>query len=338
MGYELGILDQSPIFPGENATDAFKSTIELAKDAEAWGYKRFWVSEHHNMEKVAGSSPEILISHLLAQTEKINIGSGGVMLQHYSPYKVTESFHVLASLAPGRVDLGIGKAPGGFDLSTKALQYGTLNDGTDFNERYTFVKQLIDEEVPKAHPFKGIRAMPQPVIKPDLFLLGGSANSAELAAELDTYFVFARFLNSDEETLKKAAETYRTIYPKGKFIVAVAVLAAESDEEADKLAKDLKLYQVIFEDGRKLLVQSKEQIDALAKQTTEAFHVVEKEVAIITGTAESIKKELDILHRAYDVDEFILHTPLRKEIERKISFELLSPEKNGINKRKKVSN
>ncbi|MEI3607733.1 LLM class flavin-dependent oxidoreductase [Pseudogracilibacillus sp. SE30717A] len=338
MGYELGILDQSPIFPGKHATDAFKSTIELAKDAEDWGYKRFWVSEHHHMKNVAGSSPEIMIAHLLAQTENINIGSGGVMLQHYSPYKVTENFYVLSSLAPGRVDLGIGKAPGGFDLSTKALQYGTLNNGSDFNERYTFVKQLIDEEIPKGHPLEGIKVMPEPIIKPDVFLLGGSANSAELAAKLQTHFVFARFLNSDDEALKAASQTYRNMYPEGKLIVAVAVLAADSNKEADDLAKELKLYQVIFEKGRKLLVQSAEQVNALKRQTTESFEVIEKEVAIIKGTSEKIKSELDFLHKTYDIDEFILHTPLQKEDERKKSFKLLRPNRIGNNNRKQVSN
>src|SRR5690625_1883605 len=158
MTYKIGILDQSPIFPQSTSFDALQHTIEFAQAAEEWGYHRFWVSEHHNMVNVAGSSPEILIAHLLAQTEKINIGSGGVMLQHYSPYKVAENFHVMSTLAPGRVDLGIGRAPGGFDLTTRALQYGHGKTAVDFNEKITFLKQIIDQSIREDHPFAHLRA------------------------------------------------------------------------------------------------------------------------------------------------------------------------------------
>lgn len=122
MSFTLGILDQSIVFPGQSAAEALKNTVEVAKLAESLGYDRFWVAEHHDSEGVAGSSPEVLVSYLLAQTQKIRIGSGGVMLQHYSPYKVAENFNVLATLAPGRVEIGIGRAPGGLPRSTKALQ------------------------------------------------------------------------------------------------------------------------------------------------------------------------------------------------------------------------
>ena len=124
MTLKLSILDLSPLYDSETAAQAFQRTIELAQKAEEWGYHRFWVSEHHGSDRVVGSSPEVLISHLLAKTERIRVGSGGVMLQHYSPYKVVENFNVLASLAPGRVDLGIGRGPGGMPQSTRALQQG----------------------------------------------------------------------------------------------------------------------------------------------------------------------------------------------------------------------
>lgn len=327
MPYQLGILDQSPIFPNETSSDAFKHSIKFAQDAEKWGYKRFWLSEHHNMENVAGSSPEILISHLLAYTEKINIGSGGVMLQHYSPYKVVENFHVLASLTPGRVDLGVGKAPGGFDLSTKALQYGTVNDGSDFNERLAFIKQLIDDNIPTDHPLANIKAKPKPIIKPDIYLLGGSENSAKYAAELEIDFVFARFLNNNEEDLQNAARIFKEIYSKGKLIVAVAVLAAETTEKAAALASELSLYEVTFSTGRSLLVQSFQQVEELQRQTKETFDVKPKQMNILTGTAEEIKSELDVLHARYKIDEFILHTPLTKLEERYDSFKRLSPKR-----------
>ena len=147
MSYKLSILDQSPIFPGDTAATALQKTVLLAQKAEEWGYSRFWVSEHHHTVQLAGSSPEVLIAYLAARTNKIKVGSGGVMLQHYSPYKVAENFHVLSNLAPGRVDLGVGKAPGGLPLSTKALQYGTVNDGKDFPERLSFLRELIENSI-----------------------------------------------------------------------------------------------------------------------------------------------------------------------------------------------
>src|SRR5690625_4649463 len=246
MTYKIGILDQSPIFPQSTSFDALQHTIEFAQAAEEWGYHRFWVSEHHNMVNVAGSSPEILIAHLLAQTEKINIGSGGVMLQHYSPYKGAENFHVMSTLAPGRVDLGIGRAPGGFDLTTKALQYGTNNGHVDFNEKLIFLKQLIERTIPEDHEFAKLKATPEPDIKPDIYFLGGSANSARFAAELEIDFVFARFLNNNNKDLREAGALFKERHPDGKFIVAVTVLATESESDAIRLAEDLKLYQVTY--------------------------------------------------------------------------------------------
>src|SRR3954452_25486590 len=156
MSYQLSILDQSPITTGTTASDALQKTVQLAQKAEEWGYSRFWVSEYPHTELLAGSSPEVLISYVLARTNSIRVGSGGVMLQHYSPYKVAENFHVLSNLAPGRVDLGTAQAPGGLPLSTKALQYGTMNDGKDFEERLSFLKKLIEDSVDEEHPLSGI--------------------------------------------------------------------------------------------------------------------------------------------------------------------------------------
>ncbi|MCF3943714.1 LLM class flavin-dependent oxidoreductase [Oceanobacillus alkalisoli] len=325
MSYQLGILDQSPVFEGKTATDALQDTIQLVKKAEAWGYSRFWVAEHHHMEQVAGSSPEVLISHLLAHTSSIQIGSGGVMLQHYSPYKVAENFNLLASLAPGRVDLGIGKAPGGLPLSTRALQHGNLKNGNDFNERLTFLRDLIDDSIKNSHPLAGIQALPKPEKKPEIYLLGGSTVSATFAADLGVNFVFAGFLNSDEELLQETVRTYKDNFNEGKCIVALAVLAAPTQQEAEELAKDHKLYILHLHDGRTLTVQSKEQVQAYKSQAEGPFEVEEKAADIIAGTKEFVNGELNRLHETYKIDEFILHTPLRKKEERLRSFQLLSP-------------
>ncbi|WP_160719331.1 LLM class flavin-dependent oxidoreductase [Bacillus sp. USDA818B3_A] len=325
MSYKLSILDQSPIFPGTNASHALKQTVLLAQKAEEWGYNRFWVSEHHNAEQLAGSSPEVLISYLLAQTKTIHIGSGGVMLQHYSPYKVAENFHVLSNLAPGRVDVGIGKAPGGLPLSTKALQYGTVNDGKDFSERLSFLIDLIKNKVNSGHPLAGIQATPIPQEKPEIFLLGASTNSARLAAELGISFVFAKFINSDNQVLENAAKLYREIFPEGRLIISLAVIAAPTQTEAEQLTSNRKIVKVHLQSGRSVTVQTIEQAEVFGKQSGEPYEITEQEADIIAGSPGLVNEVLYKLHKTYQVDEFILHTPIEKEVERIQSFQLLSP-------------
>ncbi|MFE4812125.1 LLM class flavin-dependent oxidoreductase [Peribacillus simplex] len=325
MSYKLGILDQSPIFPGASAFDALQQTINLARHAEEWGYTRFWVSEHHHAEQLAGSSPEVLISYLLAQTKSIRVGSGGVMLQHYSPYKVAENFHVLSNLSPGRVDLGIGKAPGGLPLSTKALQFGTVNDGKDFEERLSFLKKIIENSVNETHPLAGIQATPLPSEKPEMFLLGASTDSARLAAELGIDYVFARFINSNETVLEDASHIYQSINPSGSFKVSVSVIAAPTQQEAEQLTGDQKIVKVHLQSGRSVTVQTLEQAELFGKQSGESYEIEEQDSNIIAGTPSYVKEVLTNLHEKYGVDEFILHSPILKEAERFRSFQLLSP-------------
>ncbi|MEB2278933.1 LLM class flavin-dependent oxidoreductase [Lysinibacillus xylanilyticus] len=326
MSYSLGILDQSPIIEDATNEQTLQKTVALAQKAEQLGYSRFWVSEHHNTDTLAGSSPEVLVSYLLAKTKSINIGSGGVMLQHYSPYKVAENFHVLASLEPGRVDLGIGKAPGGLPLSTKALQYGTHNnDENDFKERLTFLQQLIEQTVLAEYELYGVQATPIPKVKPALFLLGASPQSATLAGTLGIAFVFARFINSDNDVLAQAATAYRSHHPNGHFAVSIAALAAPTKEEAKALIGDQKITKVHLASGKSLTLQSVELAEKFGQESGESFTVKQYDADILCGTPDDIKTILDDYHVRYQIDEFILHTPVLKEFERERSFELLSP-------------
>ena len=162
VGLKLSILDQSPVNQAETGVEAFEHTVELAQKAEEWGYQRFWVAEHHGSNRVMGSSPEVLIDHLLAKTTRIRVGSGGVMLQHYSPYKVAENFNVLASLAPGRVDLGIGRGPGGLPRSTRALQQETGYGENPFLEKLLELKRFLHNQLEDDHPLHGLQASPVP--------------------------------------------------------------------------------------------------------------------------------------------------------------------------------
>lgn len=325
MGYKISLLDQSPIFENESAFDSLQYTVQLAQSAEKWGYHRFWVSEHHNAERLAGSSPEVLISYLLAKTKKIRIGSGGVMLQHYSPYKVAENFNVLASLEPGRVDLGVGKAPGGLPLSTKALQYGTVNDGHDFEGRLTLLGQILENKIPDGHPFSGVKASPNPPERPGYYLLGASANSAELAAKNGWNFVFAHFINSDIGKWEEAVQTYQRLQTNGTLVMALSVFAAASQKEAEERTANQIVHKVLLKSGRSVTVQSFEQAEQFGRQSGEEFQIKEQKISTIAGTPSYIQEVLNHYHQAYGVKEFILHTPVEDRHARFQSFQLLSP-------------
>ena len=234
MSYRISILDKSPLAPGETAAQALARTLTLAQQAERWGYHRFWIAEHHNAEQLASPSPELLIAWILGQTRQIRVGSGGVMLQHYSPYKVAENFNLLASIAPGRVDIGVGKAPGGLPLATRALQQGIHQ-----HEKGSFAEQLTQLDnwltLTESQGEESLRATPIPPRRADGFLLGASVESARLAASLDWNFVFAAHLNGDKNLLQEVLTNWREL-SRREVIVAVQVIVARDAASAADLA------------------------------------------------------------------------------------------------------
>lgn len=333
MNYKISLLDQSPVLNQESNEATLARTVKLAQDTEKLGYHRFLVSEHHNSSEVAGSSPEVLVSYLLAKTEKIRIGSGGVMLQHYSPYKVAENFNVLASLAGDRVDLGIGKAPGGLPLSTKALQYKKVSTENDFYERLSLLNQFINNTVPENHELAELKAAPIPKVKPEIILLGASRGSAEDAAKLGISFAYAQFFNSNDEELEAAVKAYREHFPSGRFILGVNVIASIDEQKAKDFAAGQTLYKVHLASGKRLTLVTEEQAEKLGRESGESFTIEKHEPNVISGTPVQIKEKLDELHTKYGVDEFIYHTPVLNEEVRNESFQLISPtnlEKLGI--------
>lgn len=325
MAYTLGILDQSPVFNGETNEQTLARTVELAILAEKLGYEKFWVSEHHNTPELAGAAPEALIAYLLAKTSTIKIGSGGIMIQHYSPYKVAETFHVLQSLAPSRVELGVGKGPGGLPLSTKALQNGTLQGFEQFEEKFTQLNAYLQDQLPLDHPLYGVHATPLPQTPIDVTLLGASVASAAIAKKHRVNFSFANFFNSDETVLAEAAKVYKENNPTGRFILAVSVVAAETTQQAQHIVDDYKIFKVHLKSGRSVTVKTEEAGHEFARQAGEDYELVAQRPSFIVGTAEEVKTQLDELHKLYDVDEFILHTPVEDPTARMRSFELLSP-------------
>ncbi|CAN7712198.1 LLM class flavin-dependent oxidoreductase [Paenibacillus sp. LjRoot56] len=328
MGIKLSILDQSVVFPGETAYDAFQHTIELVQKAESLSYNRFWVSEHHDSEQVAGSSPEVLISHLLAKTERIRIGSGGIMLQHYSPYKVAENFNVLASLAPGRVDLGIGRAPGGLPRSTKALQQG-ITEAATLTEKLEDLQQFVKNQLHDEHPLKGLKVSPIPSVPVEIYILGASAASAQSAAEAGLPYVFAQFINGDQAIAEAAFDAYHQHFntDKGtqpKLLLALSLIVADTEEEAIELAGEYKNVKIHLENGKTLTVGTLEQAEEYGRQTQAKFTVEEKQAEITKGTKETVRQKLIEIQQKYNIDEFIVTTSVKDFSKRLRSFELLS--------------
>jgi len=327
MTLKLGILDQSIVFPGQTPSEALANTVRLARIAEELGYERFWVSEHHDSPQMAGASPEVLISYLLANTDKIRIGSGGVMLQHYSPYKVAENFNVLASLAPGRVDLGIGRAPGGLPRSTKALQRGVA-EPESLEEKLVQLEQLLRGPVGDGDPLAGLQADPLPAAPAEVYVLGTSVSSAKLAAERGLPYAFALFINNDPEAAKEAFGVYREKFDRSKgreprTLLGLSVIAADTEEEAEELAGRHKNVRVTFAGGKTVNLVTLEQAEEFAKQIGESYTAEVRDADITRGTKESVRRRLLELQSVFGVDELIFTTIVPDFEKRVRSFRLL---------------
>lgn len=328
MSYKLSLLDKSPVETGQTTTEALQTSVRLATRAEALGYHRYWVAEHHNMAGLASSAPEALIAYLLARTSQIRIGSGGVMLQHYSAYKVAETFNLLASLAPGRVDLGVGKAPGGFPISTNALQAAI-----DPERKPKFEDQLseLNHYLSTTPDTTELAATPFPTAPAERFLLGASVESARLAAQKGWQLVFAGHLNGDPENLRRTLEAYQAASGGKSAILALAAFVAADGVTARERVAGMRIFKVFLPSGQSVNVGSEEQAAEFARQSgVTDYRVEEKVPSILHGTAAEVRQELDGLHRLYGIAEFILETPALTAAERLLSIELLAKERLSL--------
>lgn len=322
MSYRISLLDKIPVAQDDTPGEALKHTLHLAQQAEAWGYHRFWIAEHHNTARLASPSPELLIAWIIGQTNRIRVGSGGVMLQHYSPYKVAENFNLLANLAPNRIDLGVGKAPGGLPLSTKALQRGV-------QEKETFAEQLTQLDnwlsLPAAQDDQEtLRATPVPLQSANRFLLGASLESARLAAQLNWNFVYAAHLNGDKALMREVLSSWRSRSALDT-IVAVQVIVAADAEKADELANLVEIWSVELENAQRVSVASEAQAHAFARQAGSAIKKIERrEPSLLKGTAETVHAGLAALSKEFGIDEFIIDTPIADPAARFQSLRLLA--------------
>lgn len=306
----LSVLDQSPIRPGATARLALQETTALAQLADRLGYTRFWVSEHHNTNTLAGSAPEVLLAHLGAHTARIRLGSGGVMLPHYAALKVAESFKLLEALHLGRIDLGIGRAPGADRLTAYAL-----NPSNTFEEQ-AFVEQLLDlqaylrdETIPDTI-HERVKAIPQIDTVPALWLLSSSGQSGLFAAQLGMAFSFAQFINPSGGPA--AVRAYRAQFrPSAELAepqanVAVFVLCADTEEQAQALQKAMLIQLLRFEQGRRGSYPTAEETAAYVFTPEEQARLPYHKNRVVSGTPGQVRAKLTRLAAAYEVDELAI--------------------------------
>lgn len=322
--YALSLLDKSPIASGEGTVAALTNTVNLARKAEELGYRRFWVAEHHGTTELASSAPEVLVSWILANTSRIRVGSGGVMLQHYSPYKVAEVFNLLSSLAPGRIDLGIGKTPGGLPRSTAALQ-AYRSQKPEFEAQLSdltaFLDNVLADNPDETRAFPG----PKPPVPAERFLLGASPDSARLAASHGWDFVFAGHLNGDPENLRLSLDAFRKESGGRSAILALAAYASENAAYAAARISELRVFKVFLDNGQSVSLVRREQAEEFARQAgAKEYRIEERKPSVLHGTPEKIHEELARLSTLHGIEEFILEPPAVGADERLASVELLA--------------
>lgn len=325
----LSVLDQSPVRSGGTPADAIAETLELAQAAERLGYHRYWLAEHHSTPGLADASPEVLIGQLAARTRRIRVGAGGIMLTHYSALKVAETFRMLETLFPGRIDLGIGRAPGSDQRTAEALRHGPGSMGLEFfPDQVADLLGFLHDRLDPAHPFAGVRAMPAGPGAPEVWLLGSSDASAACAAHLGTAFSFAHFINAEGGAEVTRAYT-RAFRPSPELAapranVAVFVVCADTEAEARRLALSRELFLLRLYTGRPGPYPSVEEAGRYPCAERERILVEAIRQRTIAGAPAGVRERLLALAAEYGVDELVIVTITHDPKARLRSYELLA--------------
>lgn len=328
---KLSIVDQSPVSSGSTAADALQNSIELAKLADRLGYERYWIAEHHAMETLASPAPEVLMARIATETQSIRVGSGAVLLPHYSPLKVVETFRMLHALYPNRIDLGLGRAPGGSPLEAFALQRerNKQQRPDDFKEQLEELLAFLHGSFPAGHPFSRIRVSPQMPGAPEVWLLGSSSWSAATAAQLGLPYALAHFI--DPEPTRMAVEEYRLLFRASEHlaepqaIVALGVLCAETQEEADRLFLSSRLLLRRIRQGDRRPVPSPEEAAReLGSGPDPLFPGPGEWPRYIVGTPERVAARLQGIAAALKINEIMAVTIVHDHRARLRSYELLA--------------
>jgi luciferase family oxidoreductase group 1 len=323
----LSVLDLVPIAEGSSGEVAMRNSLKLARLAEDLGYTRYWFAEHHGMASIASSAPEILIARTAAATERIRVGSGGIMLQNHVPLKAAEAFHTLATLHPGRIDLGIGRAPGTDPRTSQALR---PFDPQHFAEHLGELIGLSRGTLPEGHPFHGVRVIPSDVSLPPIWMLGSSGGSARLAGELGLGYSFARHFSP--APAQPAIAAYREAFhpsadfPRPHVILAVAVVCAKTEERADFLASSMDLMWARVHRGEFRPIPSPEVASAHPYTPQERAVVDRYRRLVFVGSPATVRAAIEEVVRDTGADEVIVTSTIFDHEDRMESYKLLAGE------------
>ena len=327
MALPLSVLDLAPVVSGGTAADAFRNTVELARLTERLGFARFWLAEHHGMPSIASSAPEILIEHVASATERIRVGSGGIMLPNHAPLRIAEAFHTLETLHPGRIDLGVGRAPGTDPVTSSALR---PFDAEQFPQQLAELTALSRGEFPAGHPFHRVRVVPEGVALPPVWLLGSSGASARLAGQLGMGYAFASHFSPAPagpplQAYRDAFEPSEA-FPRPHAIVATSVVCAETEEEAERLATSMQLAWVRLQRGRFAPLPSPEEAAAYDYTPQDLAVVAGYRRLQVVGTPVQVRERLEALVAEAPTDEVMVTTVVYDHAARLRSYELLAGE------------
>jgi luciferase family oxidoreductase group 1 len=325
----LSILDLSPVPAGGSAAQSLRNTIDLARHADTLGYHRYWLAEHHNLPNIASSAPDIMIGQVAAATRHMRVGSGGVMLPNHAPLTVAERFKVLEALFPGRIDLGIGRAPGTDHITSVALRRRQdIRDEDDFLDRFQELLLFENNGYPKDHPFSSVHPMPNDVALPPIFLLGSSDYSAQLAAQIGAGFSFAHHFAGHDAA--DAMRLYRDKFRPSQHlqkpiaILATAAVVADSAEEAERLASTIDLNFVRRARGVYAPLESPEVALAYDYTPIDRERIARNRERLAVGDPAMVKQRLETLAEQTQADEIMITTMIYDHDARKRSFELLA--------------
>ena len=325
----VSVLDQSPIPAGATAGDALRTTVELAQLADRLGYERYWLAEHHSFSALAGSVPEILMGHVASATNRIRVGSGGIMLPHYSPLKVAETFRMLEVLHPGRIDLGVGRAPGADPLTTFALQARHREPSADdFPNQLIELVGFLNGTIPDSHAFSRIRVMPDSGGLPALWLLGSGGSSAQFAGQFGLPYAYAHFINptGGEHLAAEYRKAFRATPGQSEPYVGICVSAicAETDAEAERLAASLRLWRLRLERGDPGQIPTVDEALEYGYTPAEQARVSELATRFVVGSPDNARQQLLELVERLEADELFVVTICHDQTARLRSYELLA--------------
>jgi luciferase family oxidoreductase group 1 len=324
----LSVLDQSPVVSGHTPAQAIHETIRLVKAAERLGFHRYWLAEHHALAALGDPCPEILLARIAAETSQIRVGTGGVLLPYYSPFKVAEQFRMLEALHPGRIDLGIGRAPGGDQATALAMGQGRYPGAEHFPEQVQYLVAYLDGTLPPDHPFAGVKVMPAGPGAPEVWLLGSSDYSGALAAQLGLRFAFAHFISADGgDTVMR--EYKRRYQPSGREPVPQAllcafVICAATAAEAERLAASIDLRRLNTDYGVNAPVPSLQEAESYPYTEADRRRIAHHRRRVVLGTPEGVRDRLLAMQEQFQADELMAITITGDYDSRLRSYELLA--------------